>query len=202
MSDDLHTDEGEPVDPVTGEIGEPTKLPDGWSAAVEQAAVERFRSTGRPFDLDAALKESATYKRKQDQALGSWWAWCNEYQAARVEEVRAHSDFERKEGAIVFRLRSHGEKSAEVARMRAVAEYDDVFAAKLAYRLAEARKDVADKHMRRLSAMLDDLRTQEANKRAMHAHTDWAEDDMRAGDRRPKTDDDTRSGDRGNWDGR
>jgi hypothetical protein len=183
MSDDLHTDEGEPVDPVTGEIGEPTKLPDGWSAAVEQAAVDRFRSTGRPFDLDAALKEATTYRRKQDQALASWWAWCNEYQAAAVEEARARTTFERLEGTVVFDLRSRGEKSAEVARQRAVAEYDDVFSAKLAYRLAEARKDAADKNMRRLSAMLDDLRTQEANNRAMHAHTDWADDDGRAGDR-------------------
>lgn len=180
MSDDYTTAEGEPVDPETGEIqppqsAEPPAALEGWSIEVERAAVARYREIGRLFDLDAALDAAGRKHRKQDQALEAWWAWCMEFRAAAFEEVRARTEFEREEGTIVFRLRQQGERSADVARMRALAEYDDLFVAKLGYRFAEARKIAADKNMRRLSAMLDDLRTQEANNRAMHEHSNWTQ---------------------------
>lgn len=181
---DLVTSDGQPIDPETGEIPTPSEAekavepedapPTGWSIEVERDIVARYRANGRAFDLDAELEDARRMTRDQDKALRAWWAWAAEYQYASLEASRAKSEFERLEAGEVVRFRVRGEKSAEVAKMRALL-VDNVWQAQLGYRLAESRVAAADKHMRRLSAMLDDLRTQEANNRAMHEHAGWTQ---------------------------
>ncbi len=192
------TADREPIDPVTGEIGpkpkrtrqaaalppqeppaEPTKLE--WSMEAEAEAEARYRAAGdEGWSLDEELKRIDGKRRadgsrppQEELALTHWWAWCKEYEVAGRMAARADLDYDRRLGREVFKLRAHGERSAEVAATTAIAYVDQVWMAKLARDLAKARVDAADKNMKRLSAYLDQLRTRAADRRAMEQHSNW-----------------------------
>lgn len=94
--------------------------------------------------------------------------WC--YHAEHDRQVRrfglAKTEYERVRGAGVIRYRLQGERSAEVAGMRAEAEDAGVHAAALEYRVAERMIDSAKQAQQILHAQLRAWSTNQADARA------------------------------------
>lgn len=94
--------------------------------------------------------------------------WC--YQAELERQIvaygRAKTEYDRVLGAGVVRYRAQGEKSAEVAKMRAESEDNGVYTAVLTYRVAEGMIAAAKRAMDILFAELEGWRTKQANERA------------------------------------
>lgn len=118
------------------------------------------------FNLQDELDSAKRYPRRQDKVLAAMHAYCTDLDIAGQDFAAAKTDHDRLLARRIVAERAAGEKSAEVAAHKAIAEDDEVYRTRLAYRLAEQRIIADRAHLARLHADLDDQRTQAADARA------------------------------------
>jgi hypothetical protein len=116
------------------------------------------------WNLQEAL-DGCNQPRYQDRIIARMWVYHRDMEVAGKEYARQKTDFERELGKEVVRLRSAGERSADVAGQKALSESDDLYFSKVNYRAAEQRVTADREALKILHAQLDDLRTQAADAR-------------------------------------
>lgn len=121
------------------------------------------------WDRDSELIKAEQHSRPADRIIASMWVWVTDLRYTSAELAVSKTEHERLMGKAVVRQRTFGEKSATVAEHRAIADDDEVFQARLRYRLAEHRIAEVKAALAVLHAQIDDLRTQAADARAAGA---------------------------------
>lgn len=119
-----------------------------------------------PYDRDAqlaALKNSNM--STANLILSRMWIYQRDLEYQMQIFAQRKTEHGRMVGRHVIRARMDGERSADVATMKAEQE-DDVYAAHLAYRVAEQMITADKEALKILHAQLDQLRTEAADRRA------------------------------------
>lgn len=122
----------------------------------------------RGWDFAAALADimRQRWERPSHRVQARMWVFHRELVEAGRDYAEQKTQHDRVLARVTVQERAAGEKSAEVAQMKAIAENDDVYRARLLYRAAEQRVVAAREGLRILHAEQDDLRTQAADLRA------------------------------------
>lgn len=123
------------------------------------------RAVAEGWDLQAVL-QACNQPRYQDRIIARMWVYHRDLELAGDAYASAKTDFERALGKDIVRIREAGERSAEVAERKSLAENDAVYGRKLQYRTAEQRVAADKAALNILHAQLEDLRTQAADARA------------------------------------
>lgn len=118
------------------------------------------------WNLTEQLNAATQNLRGANRVIAAMWVWHREMKLAGADYATGKTEAERMLGRAVVRYRTEGERSADVAEKRAMAEDDQVYFARLKYRTAEQREKAARAALDVLQAELDNLRTQAADARA------------------------------------
>lgn len=119
--------------------------------------------------VDALVRTRGDSRGEQLTALQ--WVLNWDLQEQGIEFSRAKTDYERIRAKLIVKFRDAGEKSGEMAGMRADAT-DEVYLAHLRYRLAEQTERLARKRLDTISNEIDVWRSLNADRRkadAFHA---------------------------------
>lgn len=127
----------------------------------------------KPTPLDSALADiryRMSNQPRENQIIAEMWAWQQEMTRQSHVFAQAKSFHGREVAKVIISERLAGEKSAAVAEKKAET-VDEIYAAHVAYRLAEQLVYAAKEGLRILHAELDKLRTQKADARAADQFT-------------------------------
>lgn len=140
---------------------------------MQERIIQQLRAMGITYDSEIRLHndladalERTGHLDVSVRNIGLLWAYQAELQRQIEAAAKARVEYDRVLGAGVIRYRTQGEKSAEVARMRAEADDLGVYEAALAYRVAEQMIAACKRAMDILFAELEGWRTKQANERA------------------------------------
>jgi hypothetical protein len=120
----------------------------------------------QPYNRDAALEQlRGSGMSEANLCLSRMWIYQRDLEYQMHLYANRKSEHGRLLGRKVIEARMAGEKSADVAAMKAEQD-DEVFNAHLAYRVAEQMITADKEALRILHSQLDQLRTEAADRRA------------------------------------
>ena len=131
---------------------------------------ERLAAELDSWDLPGALDDANRHSRPMDRVIARMWAYHHDLELRAHEYAVRKTEYERLKGAVVLTSRANGERSAEVATMRAEQD-DNVYAAHVDYRSAEQLLTADREALRILHATLDKMRTEAGDARAADTFT-------------------------------